>query len=600
MIILGIADSHESHACILVNGKLVSAIAEERLSRLKTDSSYPRRAINKVIKDSGVRSNQIDLVVFAGKDNLPYLKILREAALFSVADWIKLQDEYWKPKLYLRAKLDEVDRFSLFEDKVKKYSRSDPYYDFIKIDPKTTKAKRIIAFNKFRAEIVQKHLGIDAQKVKFLRHEDCHKYYGIYSSPKLIKNSLVFTCEGGGDDSSATVSVFKENKIKELWSSNAVNIGRLYAYTTLVLGMKPNQHEYKVMGLAPYSNKEHGKKALNFFRSIEKNQGTKIIPNSKFTDLYFHTLDSLRAERFDNIAWGLQEFLEEIIEKWVCNNIKQYKINNVVFSGGVGQNIKLMRKLMLNPIIKNLWAGPISGDGSLAIGAVWFAAKKFSQDKVKGLSSIYLGSSYTSDQVDKYINNYKFKVAHKVIKNPNAKIIAKWLVSGKIIGRFSGKMEFGQRALGNRSILADPRTFNSVTKINNVIKKRDFWMPFTPSVLNEYSRKLINNEKNVYSPFMTMAFNTNTKYLEKLPAVIHPSDKTMRPQMLKRKDNQEYYDIIKEFFNLTGIPAVLNTSFNLHGEPIVESPKDALSTFERSDLDILLFDKIAIIKSKKI
>ena len=328
MIILGIADSHEAHACILVNGKLVSAIAEERLSRLKTDSSYPRRAINRVIRDSGIKSNQIDLVVFAGKNNLPYLKILREAALFSVADWIKLQDEYWKPKLYLGKKLDEVDRFNLFKEKVKKYSLSDPYYDFIKVDPKSSKSQRVLAFNKFRAQIIEKHLGINAKKVKFLRHEDCHKYYGIYSSPKFYKKSLVFTCEGGGDDSSATVSIFNENNVKELWSSNTVSIGRLYAYTTLVLGMKPNQHEYKVMGLAPYSNKEHGKRSLDFFRTIEKNQGTKIIPKFKFNDLYFHTLSSLRAERFDNIAWGLQEFLEEIIEKWVCNNIKHY--NNIV------------------------------------------------------------------------------------------------------------------------------------------------------------------------------------------------------------------------------------------------------------------------------
>lgn len=599
MIILGIADSHESHACLLVNGQLVSAIAEERLSRLKTDSSYPRKAINKIIKDSGIKANQIDLVVFAGKDNLPHLKVLREAALFSVADWIKLQDKFWKPKLYHKKKLDETYRFNLFEEKFKKYFRTDPYYDFIKINSKSTRLNRISAFNKYRANIIEKHLGINSKKVKFLRHEDCHKYYGVYSDPKLKKESLVFTCEGGGDDSSATVSIFNNDRIRELWSSNTVNIGRLYAYTTLVLGMKPNQHEYKVMGLAPYSNKENGKKSLEFFRTIEKNQGTKIVPNSNFNDLYFHTLNSLRTERFDNIAWGLQEFLEEIIEKWVCNNVKHYKINNVIFSGGVGQNIKLMRRLMLNPIIKHLWAGPISGDGSLAIGAAWYASKKFSKDKVKGLSSIYLGSSYNFNQVNQQVNNYKFNIDHKIVKNPKAKTIAKWLVSGKIIGRFSGKMEFGQRALGNRSILADPRTFNSVAKINNVIKKRDFWMPFTPSILNDYSKKLINNKKNIYSPFMTMAFNTNVKYVEKLPAVIHPSDKTIRPQMLKRSDNQKYYDIIKEFFNLTGIPAVLNTSFNLHGEPIVESPKDALSTFERSDLDILLFDKLAIIKNKK-
>ena len=597
MIILGISDSHESHACILIDGVLVSAIAEERLSRLKTDSSYPKRAIESVISIAGIKIEDIDIVAFGGANDLPYLKMLREAAVFSVKDWVSLQEDYWKPKLYEKKNLSEIDRFNLFRNKAEKYIKSDLYLDFIKLDPKTSKKERSEAFNKYRANVVNKHLGIEISKVKFYRHEDCHKTYGYYSSPNRPKKALIFTCEGGGDDSSATVSIFNERGIKEQWKSNEVNIGRLYAYTTLILGMKPNQHEFKVMGLAPYGNPIHGKEALDFFRTIEKNEGTKIVKASQVPDLYFYILKNLRSERFDNIAWALQAFLEELIETWIVNNIKKYNIYDIIFSGGVGQNIKLMRRLMLNPIINSIWAGPISGDGSLAIGAAWMAGTQNDiQNNIEGLNNIYLGKSYSEKEINVEINNQKLNDNFVITANPSSKLVAKWIALGLIIGRFSGRMEFGQRALGNRSIIADPRTNNSVTRINNVIKQRDFWMPFTPSLLEKSSDSIINNPKNIFSPFMTMAFDIKETLKNKLPAVIHPSDGTIRPQMLKKDFNKPYFEIIKEFKNLTNFPVILNTSFNLHGEPVVESPKDAISTFLRSDLDVLLFDHVAISK----
>ena len=172
--------------------------------------------------------------------------------------------------------------------------------------------------------------------------------------------------------------------------------------------------------------------------------------------------------------------------------------------------------------------------------------------------------------------------------------VARWLTEGKIIARFSGRMEFGQRALGNRSIIADPRKFNSVEKINTKVKYRDFWMPFTPTIMFEDCDNILVNPKGIYSPYMTMAFDLKDEYRDVLPAVVHPSDKTVRPQMLRYKDNPKYYDIINEFKKLTGIGVVLNTSFNLHGDAVVESPDDAIQTFIKSELDILLFDNMVI------
>ena len=599
MIILGIADSHESHACLVRDGILLAAVAEERLTKLKTDSSYPRKAIESVIEIANINVSEIDIVAFAGSNDLPYIKMLREAAIFSVEDWVELQEKFWKPKLYNKVELNEIDRFNLFKEKAKRYLASDPYIDFVKIDPLSSRKDRAKAFNLFRSEIVEKHLGIDKEKIKFFRHEECHKSYGYFSSPYRPEKALIFTCEGGGDDSSATVSILNNYKFQEVWKSNQVNIGRLYAYTTLALGMKPNQHEYKVMGLAPYGNPKHGERALKFFNSIERNEKEIIVPGKNVPDLYFYVLENLRAERFDNIAWALQEFTETLLENWVEANIEKYKINDVIFSGGVGQNIKLIKRLMLNPKIKSIWSGPISGDGSLAIGAAWLAhAEKNHPKSIKGLTNIYLGSEYNSKEIEKAIFESKIFENYNSIEKPSSKLVASWIADGYIVGRFSDKMEFGQRALGNRSILADPRTMNSVTKINQVVKQRDFWMPFTPSVIKEKSNEVLHNPKEIYSPYMTMAFDIKEKLRLKLPAVIHPADGTVRPQMLKEEDNKKYSMLIKEFEKITGIPLILNTSFNLHGEPIVESPKDAISTFLRSDLDILLFDEIAIKRKK--
>ena len=184
---------------------------------------------------------------------------------------------------------------------------------------------------------------------------------------------LVFTIEGGGDDSSATLSIANKGKIEEKYKTNKASLGRLYRYITLLLGMKPTQHEYKVMGLAPYGNKYHGEKSLKHFRKYDKILKDKIINQNIFKDVYYSSKKALEGERFDGIAWGLQTYIEEMLLQWVENNIKKYKIRDVVLSGGVAQNIKAMQALIKSKNINSVWAGPISGDGSLAIGAAWAA-----------------------------------------------------------------------------------------------------------------------------------------------------------------------------------------------------------------------------------
>lgn len=598
MYILGISDSHESHACILKDGKLISCIAEERLNRIKGFVGYPKMAIEKVLKIANIKSEDLDYVVIASYNAGLFQLFLKPTCAWSPKDWIDQHHNYWKPKLIYKKNLNPLDDFNLNKNKTKNIELN-PYFKFIKkIKGKKFNYKKFSSIlQNVRKETVINHLKINEKKVSFIKHETCHQFYGYYSQVNFRnKKSIVITLEGGGDESSATISEFKNNSYKELYKTNDAMFGRIYRYITLLLGMKPSQHEYKVMGLAPYSNEYHGSKSFNFFNSFHKLNGHKIIRNKNIKDVYETSRLKLEGERFDGIAWGLQKSLEEFVLLWVNNIIKKFKCKNIIISGGVAQNIKLIKFLNDSSNANYVWAGPISGDGSLAIGACWAKFKMLSpQKKILGLNTIYLGSEFEKKKIEHVVKKAKKKF--RVVTNITNKLIAKWLSKGLIVARCDGKMEFGQRALGNRSILADPRNQAILNKINQKIKFRDFWMPFTPTMLIEDTNKFIINKKKLFSPFMTLAFSTNKNNKSKIIASIHPADQTTRPQMLRKQDNKEYYQIIKEFKKLTGIGVLLNTSYNLHGEAIVENPNQAYNTFLRSGLDILVMGKFAIIRN---
>lgn len=597
MIILGISDSHEAHACIYKDGKIVAAISEERLSRLKSDQGYPKRAIDKVFEISGVLPEDLDLVAVAGQSGNLFKSIYKQVGAFSVEDWIEQCDKIWRPVLFEGKEYSHFEDFDLFASKNTRLNE-DPYLPLIDVLRNDNPSNWFQLGQNFRRGVISEHIGVDREKIEFFRHEDCHKWYGYFSSPKRHRSALILTLEGGGDDSAATVSTISDGNLTEHWKSIDVSIARLYRYVTLILGMKPGQHEYKVMGLAPYGDAFQGQRSLDFFRKINVVDGEKIINKNTVPDLYYSVKNALRAERFDGIAWGLQEYTEEILNQWTSNCIKKYGITDIIFSGGVAQNIKACMSLMNNPDVASIWAGPISGDGSLAIGAAWTAANKYNDtDKILGLESIYLGTTVSNSDALSTMKKYSSKTKNTLIEDISPMAVARYLAEGKIVARMSGAMEFGQRALGNRSILADPRSQGIVERINRKIKNRDFWMPFTPTILSEHCSEYLDNPKNAASPFMTMAFDTLPGVALKIPAAVHPSDKTARPQMLMRKQNESYYDLIDCFYQITGIPVLLNTSFNLHGDAIVETVRDAIYTFENSDIDVLVINDTALIRN---
>lgn len=597
MIILGISDSHEAHACIVRDGVLVAAISDERLTRLKADQGYPRRSIDSVMEMAGVTADEIDIVAFAAQRIGMFQLLIKKHALFSVADWVEECKVFWKPTLMDGKVLSPFDGYDHFQSKLGIDVSKDPYYPFLERARHAHQDTWFDIGRDVRRNAVIDHLGVASDKIHFFRHEDCHKAYGVYSAPWGPEEGLVFHIEGGGDDSSASVSTFNKEKgvIEEHWKSNDVNAGRLYRYVTLLLGMLPGQHEFKVMGLAPYGSEYHGRRSLEFFRKVNHVEGGEIVNLGLVNELYYTVRDALEGERFDGIAWGVQTWLEELLEAWVVNNCRIHGTGNVIVTGGVAQNIKACKVLADHPDVKTLWSPPIAGDGSLGIGAAWLASRQYDPEThIVGMENIYLGTSTDKKAVEDAIERHDVRSEFNVIEAPTHDQAGAWLDQGHIIARFSGRMEFGQRALGNRSILADPRRAESVERLNQKIKYRDFWMPFTPSMTIETAEKMLDNPKGIYSPFMTMAFDLKEQYRDTIPAAIHPADKTARPQMLKREDNPGYYDLLKAFEKKSGMGCLMNTSFNLHGDAIVETPDDAIETFKKSDLDILMFDDVAI------
>ena len=597
MKILAISDSHESAASVMVDGELICAAAEERFSRLKAFIGFPSGAIDFCLKYTGLKGNDFDVIVIPSKFLNYNINRFKREALFTTDDWLKEMYYYWEPKLYHGENPDYVE---LFKDDPK--FRYDSPYNFERI----LKMKGNLHDNFYleRVRALSEYLNVSGKKISYVTHEHAHAYYAYFGSA-IRGKALIFTAEGGGEYSNGTVWQADDNmELKQISHNKENHLGHLYRYITLLLGMKPNQHEYKVMGLAPYANfkevERSYRKLCNFFDV----DGMDVIVKDKPKDLYIAVRKMLEGHRFDGIAGAVQRVTEEILCKWVSSVTKITGKNKICFSGGVAQNIKACKTISELPSAMEMMVNPAAGDGSLSIGAAYIMMSRYCNDNgidksiIKPIDNIYLGPEYSESEVKRAIEKADLKSKYEIVSSPSRDWVAKCLASDKIIARMSGRMEFGQRSLGNRSIIADPSNPMNIQKINRQIKFRDFWMPFTPTILAEREIDYIENSKKLKSPFMTMAFNSTELARRELVSALHPADYTVRPQLLKRESNPGYYDLIKSFESKTGIGGLLNTSLNLHGEPMVCSPEDAIHTFINSDLDVLLFDdSIAVTRS---
>ena len=594
MKILAITLEKCSGCAVLIDDKIVFSTSEERYSRIKSDSSFPRNSINDALSFSGLRGADFDKVIICGNRLSLLAPLMNEYSTFSVNDQIRAMEEYWYPNLVLGKNKSFLE---VFKDKIN--LEQFPFnteigkkFDIFKLhNPYTEEDGRNVS--NFFKQTIASFLEIEEEKIIHMEHDWGHAAYAFYGSPIRDDNTLIVTADAWGDDLSGTLSVYSKEKgqierVKE-YNHKDFQLARIYRYTTLILKMLANEHEYKVMGLASYYNGPVIEKVEKVFDKMLQNDGLEFIFNKDVLDIYDYLKNNLKNFRFDHIAAGLQSFTEKILVNWFSSAISKYNANSVVFSGGVSMNVKANMKISQIPKIEKFFVCGAGTDETLPIGACYHWAE-MNGIQPKPLDTLYLGSNAAYDEKD--ISS----LPQYIIKKFNSEEqILEQILENKIIAVCRGRMEMGQRALGNRSIIADPRTRFNVEKINNSIKKRDFWMPFAPVILSEYQDVLIENPKGVDSPFMTITFETKDGK-NKFPAAVHQADGTTRAQLLKKEQNPLLWNLIFKFYEKTGIPALLNTSFNLHGEPIVRTIQDALRVFGKSELEVLWLDEHIIEK----
>ena len=588
MKILGIGWHLCSTVSLFVDDKITYIASEERFTRVKNDDSFPINALKDLLSFNKLKLDEIDYFAIASTTTPCAEELIKSYSQWSVKDYLKQQNEYWFPKIYKNKNLNEL--------KVMKgsYKILDPFkkklikeFGYKNIDFK---------FAKNRKYFFSKILNVPIEKIIEVDHHTCHAHYSYFASSFKNEKILSLTLDGYGDGVNATVGIFDKNgKYKRVFNTQNCNLGRLYRYMTLVLGMKPNEHEYKVMGLAPYGKSKYSKDILKIFESTMQVKGINFRYKVKPKDYYFWFKKKLDGYRFDNIAYALQQYVENIISKWVYNVIKKFKIKTLVYSGGISLNVKANGKLLELKNLKKFFVAGAGGDESISTGAALYVATNKKIISKKNLHNLYLGPSINPKEEENIIKKFRAK-RYKVIKIKSQKLIAKKLLDGKVLARCVDRMEFGPRSLGNRSILADPKNASVVNKINETIKNRDFWMPFAPIVLDKFAKKYLLNVDKIFSPHMTVAYKTKKIASYHMVAGLHPKDKTARAQILTKKINPKLYELINEFSKLTGRGCMLNTSFNLHGFPIVNNLTEAFYVMNNSSLDGLITDRYLILK----
>ena len=594
MKILSITLEKCSGCALLIDNEIVFATSEERYSRIKSDSSFPMQSILRALKFAKIEGSDLDQVIICGNMLSLIPSLTNEYSTLDVDEQLKLMKDYWYPTLVEKKSISFLE---LIRDKINldQYPFNTEFakdFDYFALENPYTDddAKHVSHFFK---TVLSDLLKIEQSKIIHMEHDWCHAAYAFYASPIRDGNTLVVTADAWGDDLSGSISIFdkEKNQLKRIkeYSHKDFQLARIYRYTTLYLRMLSNEHEYKVMGLAPYYTGSKREEVEKIFDKMLTLDGIEFHFNKEIPDIFNFLENNLNTFRFDHIASGLQKFTEKILVNWFTNLVDEYDSKSVVFSGGISMNVKANMLISNIPKIENFFVCGAGTDETLPIGACYHHAE------LNGVSPLPLETMYLGEKVEYDENEINALKNYKISKYTSVEQILSHVLDNKIIAVCRGRMEMGQRALGNRSIIADPRNTENIQKINQSIKMRDFWMPFAPVVLFEKQEELLINTKKIDSPFMTITFNT-IDGKKKIPVAIHQSDQTARAQILRKNQNSELWDLINKFYDKTGVPALVNTSFNLHGKPIVNNLQDALHVFENSGLDVLWLDNHIIEK----
>ena len=554
---------HDSAASLLKDGKVLAAVEEERFSRKKFDDGFPKMAINWCLKEAGISPENIDSVAFYDK---PILKFER------------LLDNY----------IAVAPR---------------GLYSFLNVIPKWLHKRLWI-----KDEIL-KHLKGFNGKIIFPEHHVSHAAYTFFTSP--FDEAAILTVDGVGEWSTASFGTAHDTTIK---LTNDIrwphSVGLFYSAFTYFLGFKVNEGEYKLMGLSAYGKPNYYDLIMENLVDV-KNDGSihlnmkyfsftydNVMTNKNFSDLFgiLPRKEDSNAEQIHyDIAASAQLVLEDILLKMVNHVHEKTGMKNLCFGGGVALNGVANHRILKDGPFENLHIPPSPGDGGSAIGCaqyLYYCHKKnkrtIEQNSERVRNNIYVGPSFSDDEIKSFLeeNNIDYEyLEREQLLQTTAKLISEQ----KIVGWYQGKMEWGPRALGNRSILADPRDGKMKNVLNEKIKHREAFRPFAPSIIEEYVSEYFDID--ITSPYMLLV--VPVKKPEKIPAVTHV-DGTGRLQSVSKNINPLYYDLINEFYKITGVPVIVNTSMNVMGEPIVTSPEEAFKMWARTEMDNLVMGNYLI------
>jgi carbamoyltransferase len=551
--ILGLHASHNASACIGDESGLLYAIQEERLSGEKNYWGFPRLAVQACLDRVGIQASDLLATTYGGNQ-----VICRYHSRDDVMHAFRRQSTV-AGRLRQRVAV--------------------PLIAAVRPNFGQGRLKALLAEAGFRDTTVSHH-----------DHHLAHAataYYGLRTSTD--EPYLVLTCDGAGDNVSASVRVWGGDKCQEIASTHeGDSLGAVYSWVTFGMGFVPLEHEYKLMGMGPYASARAAEETAKVFERYLRLRadGLGFQRGTRRQTHFLHECleRDLRGMRFDYICAGLQRFTEDLLCNWVEHAVRKTGVRKVLAAGGVFMNVKANKRISELAEVDAFEAFPSCGDETLSIGAYYLeAAKRFGDAAVKPLEHFYLGDAPQEADVLAAVKKSGF---HYERPNDIADAVARLLAGGQPVARCTGPMEFGARALGNRSILADPKSQDVVRVINQMVKKRDFWMPFAPMVKEERQHDYIQNPKNLRSPFMMMTFDTKANFRE-LIAAVHNADLTCRAQILARDHNPAMYDILTAFERRTGGGVILNTSFNLHGFPIVRTAEEAIGVLRDSGLEYL-------------
>jgi len=556
---------HDSSAAILKDGKVIAAVEEERFSRKKFDDGFPNMAIDWCLKESGISPKNLDSVAFYDK---PILKFER------------LLDNY----------IAVAPR---------------GLYSFLDVIPKWLHKRLWVK------DEISKHLKDFNGEIIFPEHHMSHAAHAFFTSP--FDEAAILTVDGVGEWTTASFGTAHDTTIK---LTNDIrwphSVGLFYSAFTYFLGFKVNEGEYKLMGLSAYGKPKYYDLIMENLVDV-KNDGSihlnmkyfsftydKVMTNQKFSGLFGippRKEDSKAEQIHYDIAASVQLVLEDILLKIVNHIHKKTDMTNLCFGGGVALNGVANYRILKEGPFENLHIPPSPGDGGSAIGCAQYLYychdknKRMMEDGVERIkNNIFVGPSHSNDEIKSFLDinkiDYKFLETNSLLQT-----VAKLIVEGNVVGWYQGKMEWGPRALGNRSIIADPRNVKMKDILNEKIKHRESFRPFAPCILEEYTSEYF--DVDVPSPYMLLV--APVKKPEKIPAVTHV-DGTARLQTVSKNINLLFYNLITEFYKITGIPVLINTSMNVRGEPIVNTPEQAYNMIIKTDMDYIVMGDYIIKK----